>query len=116
MITLTIAVAFSVVLLTIGCSWIEVGIAIPLVLVFALGTTRAESWVERRTSRKINPNSAAYAATYFLISFGIMLPSISYFPDLHPLAFGAIMMLSCMIGTISAIAIFGLRANRADSV
>ena len=114
MITLAIAVAFTVVLLTIGLSWIEVGIAIPLVLVISRGTTCVESWVERRTGRKINSKSAAYAATYFLIALGILLPSIYYLPDLHPLAFGVIMMLSCTLGTISAIAIFGSRTIRAD--
>ncbi len=73
MITLAISVAFTVVLLTIGCSWIEVGIAIPLFLVISRGTTRVESWVERLTGRKSNPKSAGYAATYFLIALGVML-------------------------------------------
>lgn len=114
MITFAIAALFTAILFTIGFSWIEVGIAIPLVIVMSRGTTRIESWVERRTGRIANPKSAAYTLAYFSTALGVMLPSIYYFPDLHPIVLGVIIMLSCTLATTLGVVIFGLRVPNAD--
>ncbi|QDV86049.1 hypothetical protein TBK1r_50660 [Stieleria magnilauensis] len=98
---------FAAILRGIGVSWLDIGVAGVLVLVLTQCSIAIQSWVERRTGRQTKPNSEAFDALYFLIAAGIGLPPIFLFPNLHPFAYIAIVLIGAAIANALAIAFFG---------
>ncbi|MDM4019431.1 hypothetical protein [Roseiconus lacunae] len=88
--------------------WYAVGVAIIAMLFLTYGSLAAQTVIERSTGRRPHPYSNTYSAAYFVISFGITLPSIYLMPNLHPVFYGMIFVLASTIGTVTAVSFFGV--------
>lgn len=102
-----ILVLFAGLLWVSGMGWIYIGFAAALIVLISQLSIAVQSSLERRTGRRPNPNSESYDATFFVVTLGISLPPIIFFPDLHPFIFAAITMTGTAIATLVAIVFFG---------
>ncbi len=90
MTTVAILIALVVVLAIFDYSWASIASIVAVALLASRGATALQSWIENRTGRRPDAKSEKFAATYYLISLGILLPVGIYFPSIHPLAYGAL--------------------------
>ncbi len=108
---IVIIAALATMLLAFGISWLAVCVAVITVLFLVQGSLAAQTWVERKTGRKPNPQSEQYSASYFMIALGIGLPTIYLLPDIHPFGYGVTMVVTSTLGTVVAISLFGSRIH-----
>ena len=107
MITLTIAIAFSILLFSLGCAWSEIAIALIIVLAFSYGSIAMHAHVEQQTQRRIAPRSEKYFAAYFGVSIGITLVANYIFQDSHFLVSTAVVFSGIIIAEMTAHIYFG---------
>lgn len=100
-------VSFIVASMALGHAWVEVALAISVILLLAFGAKRAQSWIEQRTGRTVHPGSEFYDATFYGIGLGICLPLLAVFQEMHPITFIAMAVISFTLATFAAIALFG---------
>lgn len=91
MATLVILIALAFALAILDYSWVSITLIATAALLASRAATAFQNWVENRTGRRPDLKSEKYAATYYLILLGILLPvGIYFFPSIHPLAYGAL--------------------------
>ncbi|GAA5511254.1 hypothetical protein [Novipirellula caenicola] len=107
MIQLIIVIASAILLFALGCSWVEIAIALSIAFAFTYGSIAMHGYIERRSRRKVAPRSEKYSAAFFGIGLGIAMVANHSLQDEHFLLLTTIVFGGFIVAEMIAHALFG---------
>lgn len=107
MIQLFIAIGFALFLFALGCSWLEVAVALTIAFGFTYGSIAMNRVIERRTHRKTAPRSERYDAAFFGIGLGVAMLANYLLQDSHFLVLTTAVFAGFVLAEMIAHAFFG---------